>query len=57
VIVDQRAGLPKKDQRAARDREGDQFHVDTPVKSRISDNNDMRAASLEFKCELETWTL
>jgi hypothetical protein len=30
LIVDQRAGLSNKDQGAARDREGDQFHIDTP---------------------------
>jgi hypothetical protein len=36
MIVDQRAGLPKEDQRAARDREGDQFHIDTPVRSRTT---------------------
>jgi hypothetical protein len=33
-MVDQRAGLSKKDQGAARDREGDQFHIDAPVISR-----------------------
>jgi hypothetical protein len=44
LIVDQRAGLSKKDQGAARDREGDQFHIDTPVTSR-PDRRDMGATT------------
>jgi hypothetical protein len=51
LIVDQRAGLSKKDQRAARDREGDQFHIDTPVTSR-TDRGDMGAVTAEFNSEL-----
>jgi len=46
LIVDQRAGLSDKDQSAARDREGDQFHVDTPVISRT--NGEMGAPRAKF---------
>ena len=51
MIVDQRAGLPKEDQRAARDREGDQFHIDTPVRSRTTPK--VGAAGAKINGELE----
>jgi hypothetical protein len=45
--VDQRAGLSNKDQRAARDRECDQFHGVTPVMSR-TDWGDMGTSRVNF---------
>ena len=47
LVVDQRAGLSNKDQRAARDRECDQFHGVTPVMSR-TDWGDMGTSRVNF---------